>query len=126
MTPILTEADRRLLGNLSEPRSVPTLTRILRADANAPFDDTASFDEVRDQVANALDGLLHRRYVVELGSHSTAKSMLRAVDADEDAIAIPKVKAEALASRLESGRDGRLDTGPLVILSKRGLAALEA
>lgn len=122
----LTESDRRLLANLSEPRSVPNLTRVLRADAHAPFDDAASFDEVRDQVANALDGLLRRHYVVELGSHSDAKSMLRAVASDEDAIAIPKVKADALASLLASGRDGRLDSGPLVILSKRGLAALVA
>lgn len=122
----LTESSRRVLAHLSEPRSLPNLTRVLRNDAYAPFDPDESFEFTLQEVAKELDQLAQRGWVVNVGSHQDATSALRAVASSDEAIVIPEVKAETLASRLESGRDSRLDTGELVILTKQGLEALQA
>lgn len=123
---MLSESDRRILAHLSEPRSISNLTRVLCSDQHAPFDDGQGFEAVRDTVGVLVDRLVDEERIVALGTRLDAKAALSAVAAADTAIDLPKVKADALRRRLESGRDGRLDTGPLFILSTTGLAALQA
>lgn len=120
------ESDRRVLGNLSEPVSIPLLVGALMRDANSPFDATEGYESVQEDVCKILAKLVRRGLVVELGRHSEAKSMLVALRDSDDAIALAKPKVEALKSRLESGRDIRLHVGELYIMSRTGFDALHA
>lgn len=118
------ETDRRVLGNLSEPASMPVLVGALMSDKHSPFDIAEGYPSVQEDVEKILTKLVRRGLVVSLGSHADATSLLRAVALDDKAIDLPDAKAEALKSRLQSGRDIRLHVGALFVMSKAGFDAL--
>lgn len=117
------ETDRRVLGNLSEPASLPVVVSALMRDKHSPFDIAEGYASVEEDVEKILGKLVRRGHVVALGKHADAKSMLRAT-AESNAIDLPDAKAQALVSRLESGRDIRLHIGGLFVMSKSGFEAL--
>jgi hypothetical protein len=123
---MLSETRRRLIGNLSEPRSLPNLTRVLRADAHGPFDERVAFEESRADIERELERALLDGQVIEVGSYSAGTAAVRAVQEHDLTIDIPEGKAERLVERLDSPRDSRLDTGVLYVLSKAGFDALHA
>lgn len=122
----LPEHTRRVLGNLSEPTSVALLTRRLRVDADSPFDAKEAFSTVQEEVAAIVAEGVEQGTIVAIGRHSDPSSMTQALAAAENAIEVPTVKLESLCDRLDSGRDVRLDTGELYILSEEGLRELTA
>lgn len=120
------ESDRRVLGNLSEPVSMPILVTRLMRDAHSPFDRTEGYASVEEDVRKVLDKLVRRGLALDLGRHSDARSMVLALRGHDDAITLPDAKIEALASRLDSGADIRLTAGELYVMSNAGFDALHA
>lgn len=123
---MLTESQRRVIMHLSEPHSPRSLTRAALADPHSPFGEPDSFAQSLEQVEALLDGAVDQGWVVSVGSHSTGKDMAGAVASSGDAIDIDPGKMERRVARIDSGKDTRLDTGELFVLSKLGLEKLEA
>lgn len=122
----LNETERRVLGNLSEPRSLANLTRVLLNDERGPF-WKMGYEKAQKQVSQTLESLVDSGDVTDIGAHSESKTVLSAVKSSDEAIELPAQKAKRLGVKLERGRDGRLDhPGSLFIMSKAGLDRITA
>lgn len=95
MQTVLTDRERRLVGNLSIPRNVEDLTHQLRTD---PYTDTLPEKEVHD----ALQELMRAGLVVNLGDglERSPGELAAAVDSHRTAVSMPDEKAKLFEARL--------------------------
>ncbi len=92
-----TDTHRRVAANLSQPRSRRDLARFL-ARHDPHVEDAAHTEEGLDPYLMDLeaDGL-----VKGIGTFEDGKSLVAAVKSDDQAVTLPKEKAEVLVERAE-------------------------
>lgn len=104
---------RRTLAHLGTPRTMGELASRLQIDQYVGVSDVEAL----------VEDALEQGYVVHLGRHDDAKSVVEAVGNDDDAIDFGKGQAKTWANRAENGRYDL--SGDLYILSKEGLEAIQ-
>lgn len=117
---------RRVLGNLSEPQTIEGLTRILRRDQHSGFDPDAALTDVMVEVETLVAAAVDIGFVVSVGTPSTPTEMLKAVADHSEVLDLHPEKVENLRDRMSGPKDNRLGRGEMFILSRAGLAALQA
>jgi hypothetical protein len=115
-------AHRELAGQLSVPRTVAGVSRTI-ADLAPHY----RYPEGKDARA-VLKGLEKAGLVKRVGKHESMTAAVAAVEADEDAIDVPKQKAQRYAELAEGWKDTPRAAydDELWILTKAGLEALTA
>lgn len=88
------DIERRIVANLSQPRTVYSLQAILRSDPNVGQLTTASLEA-------QLADLAKRGLVKSIGSHADSGALVSAAQSDDDVIDMHRDKARALRERLE-------------------------
>lgn len=101
---LLTERHKRLLANLSLPRTIPYVTRLLAADPWSGFDATIALSDLSNQVSGLLDELLAEGLVTNLGYHTDIKKVILAVEQDPSVPTLHPEKADQFEDRA-GGRD---------------------
>lgn len=117
-----TDEHRRVLGHLSHPRSLTSLTRALDTDLGAPSLGVGAMD----RIDGLLEDCVAEGWAKNLGEIRKAKDLANIPNDDPDVIDIPKEQADILRvrarHRLRAGQ--YLDDGDKFILTKNGLALL--
>lgn len=101
---LLTERHKRLLHNLTLPRTVPYVTRLLAADPYSGFDATIGLADLANQVSALLAELLADGLVTNLGYHTDINKVIEAVEQDSAVPTLPPEKADQFEDRFR-GRD---------------------
>jgi hypothetical protein len=125
---MLSDLDRRVIGNLSIPRNADDLALALRPYAvKTDAEGRANF-----YTAAEVDTLLRGRltdlgYVVNLGQHSDPAALASSVQGNPEVMELPDEKAQIYADRLMKRPEfaWRLG-GDLWMLSEEGLKAMHA
>jgi hypothetical protein len=117
----LTDRHRRVLANLSQPRSVPLLARELLSDPYSGF--TGSIGLVADQVDAFLAELAAEGLVARLGYFDRADELVEHVDAHVDVPSLHPEKAENFIERANR-RQYMLAEGELWMFTQAGYEAL--
>lgn len=106
----MTAQERRVLANLSLPRSLNELSRVLAADAHAEF-GRGSFAALSNEIAGVLRALEAQALVVNLG---VAEDVDEAIDAaGANGPLLPPEKAAHFRDRLEGKDAYKLGEGEL-------------
>jgi len=93
-----TDTHRRVAANLSQPRSARDLARFLAA--LDPHVDEAAHSE--EGVAAYLEDLEADGLVTKLGPFEDGKALVAAVKDDDQAVTLPKEKAQTLIVRADN------------------------
>lgn len=118
-TVVLSDPERRVLANLSQPTSLPNLARLLWRDAYAPF-EKKSVDALANAVAFYLGALRDAGFVVNIGINTDAESLVQQVEADDRVPTLHPEKAEQFIDRM-SGKDSyKLNEGELWYWTEAG------
>lgn len=115
--PELTDAKRRILGNLSIPRNADDLTNVLRPYVN---DSSQNVDHL------LRNGLSEHGWVINLGQHSDPAKLASLVQRRKDPMELPDDKAEIYSRRMKRADLSWRMNGDLWMLTKEGLAQLHA
>jgi hypothetical protein len=118
-TTVLTNLERRAVGNLSIPRNVTDLAHMLRQDPHAPTRDESALHN--DLLALEGDGL-----VVNLGEHEDLAKLAAGLERHKTAHEMPDEKAAIYVERLKHGSRTWRRTGDLWMLTDEGFAQLTA
>lgn len=118
-TTVLSNLERRAVGNLSIPRNVPDLAQMLRADPHAPTKSEAEVSALLDELAGA--GL-----VVNLGAHADLAKLGASLERHKTAHAMPDEKAAIYADRVSHPIRAWRKSGDLWLLTEEGFAQLTA
>jgi hypothetical protein len=114
---VLSNLERRVLGNLSIPRNPTDLEAAVRSHTPAS----------REQIDALLRGdLSSHGWVVPLGTHDEPAKLAVAVQDNTDAMELPDEKADIYARRMTRGDLSWRMKGDLWMLSNEGLAMLHA
>lgn len=116
----LTELERRVIGNLGQPRNVAELAWALRADPAAEFDGNSSEEEL-DRFLR--DVLAKEGWVVNLGEAENASKA--ASLHKKGALRMPDEQARIFERRLSAPHRAWRLRGDLWRLTEEGLAALQ-
>lgn len=117
----LTNRNRRVLANLSQPRSVPLLARELLSDPYSGF--TGNVGAVAIEVADILAELAADGLAVRLGYFDQPDELVDAVDAHEAVPSLHPEKAENFIDRA-TRRQYMLAEGELWMFTYDGASAL--
>lgn len=118
-TAVLTNLERRAVGNLSIPRNLPDLALQLRQDAHAP--------DITDADLHALLGDLEAAgLVVNLGEHEDLVKLTGHVERKSDLVTMPDEKARTYTERLATPSRGWRARGDLWHFTTEALAMLTA
>jgi hypothetical protein len=116
---MLSDLDRRTIGNLAIPRNVPDLTQVLREDPNT---NTRPDGEVADHLA----GLAQRGLVVKLGGFEDAVKAAGAAEKNTHARSMQEDEAAIYARRLNHPRFRWRMDGDLWVITDDGIAEMHA
>lgn len=119
----LTDAQRRVLANLSVPRSSRDLSRVLSTDAYAPFDRMQPFEDLVRDVTSVLRQLEARELVKNTGQYPDGQTMVAAVRDDDELPTLHEEKAKQLRDRLKV-RGYKLTEGDHWYWTERGRSLL--
>lgn len=114
---MLSELDRRTIGQLSIPRNVPDVEHLLRVDPHTQSRDA------RD-VAAHLGDLSARGLVKNLGSFDDAVKIAAAAEKDSHALTMPDDQADIYSRRLNNGRFGWRIDGDVYVVTDDGVQAM--
>lgn len=117
---------RRVLANLSIPRSALEVARQMVRDAHAPFDKLAPFPQIANEVGVVLDELEGLGLVKNIGVVDDVAGALDLVASDDDLPDMHPEKAEQYADRLATGNKDswKLAEGALWYWTAAGYEAL--
>lgn len=118
-TVVLSNLERRAVGNLSIPRNVTDLAGVLRQDPYAPVKDPGELNVLLGELEGA--GL-----VVNLGEHQDVAKLAASLERHETAHAMPDEKAAIYVERLKAPSRSWRGNGDLWMLTEQGLAELTA
>ncbi|MBA3688479.1 MAG: hypothetical protein H0W81_06595 [Chloroflexi bacterium] len=117
---VLTDIERRAVGNLSIPRNVPDLTHQLRIDSNVP-------NVTEQDVAKLLTGLAKDGLVVNLGDGQEYESpgdLAAFADSHKTAVSMSDEKAQVYEKRLGVGHRAWRLVGDQWMFTKAGFEKL--
>jgi hypothetical protein len=120
----MTDRDRRVLANLSVPRSAQEVARLIIADANAPFDPTISYAQTVNEVSELLDDLEAAGLAKNIGVVDGAEHAVSVVADDDDVPTLHPEKAEQYQDRMTGKDSWKLGEGALWYFTAAGLEAL--
>jgi hypothetical protein len=120
----LTDHHRRVLANLSVPRSAQEVARQIAADRHSPFDPTVGFAQTANEVSVILGELEEAGYVKNLGMVEHAEHALDVVTGDADVPDLHPEKAEQYQDRMTGKDSWKLAEGDLWYFTTAGFEAL--
>lgn len=120
----MTDRDRRVLANLSIPRSAQEVARQIVADANAPFDPTVSFAQTINEVEVILWELEGAGLVKNIGAVEGAEHAVTLVADDDELPTLHPEKAEQYHDRMTGKDRWKLGEGALWYFTEAGFEAL--
>lgn len=118
-TTVLSNVERRAVGNLSIPRNVADLAHVLRQDPHAPT-------LTEPEAAALLEELAGLGLVVNLGEHEDLAKLAASLEKHETAFAMPDEKAAIYCDRLQHHSRAWRRQGELWMLTEHGFAELHA
>lgn len=120
----MTDRDRRVLANLSIPRSANEVARQIVADANAPFDPTISFAQTTNEVEVILWELEAAGLAKTIGVVEDAEHAVTLVADDDELPTLHPEKAEQYQDRMTGKDRWKLGEGALWYFTAAGFEAL--
>lgn len=116
------DAHRRVAGNLSVPRSIEDLRKVLA-------DDTSFPDLVPGELELIVKDLAGDGHVKSLGAHDDADELVKAIKSDDDVPTLHKDKAKHFVLRTRRrgfGRPAHVVAGEQHYFTNAGLETLQA
>lgn len=118
-TTVLSNLERRAVGNLSIPRNVADLTHVLRQDPHAPT-------LTEKATATLLTELAGVGLVVNVGEHTDLSKLAAGIEKHKTAVTMPDEKARIYVERVQHRDRAWRATGDLWHFTEAGLAMLVA
>jgi len=116
------DAHRRVLGNLAQPRSLEDLTNFLYTIDWANLPDFSGQDDVKA----VLEDLVDSGYAKNIGKADDGADLVKMVNGDKTVIDLHKDKAKTLSERADHWRfRTRYSESDQYVLTKEGLEKLQ-
>lgn len=116
---VLSDHERRVLANLSQPTSLPNLARLIWSDRHATF-QKKSVSALANLIAHELGVLQEAGLAVNIGINTDVEDLVKQVKVDDRVPTLHPEKAEQFVDRM-SGKDSyKLNEGALWYWTEAG------